>query len=128
MPKQGKLCTSKAGLVIGLSTHHGILQKEITHIYLPHFCHHGSVRTVCDCARTKEKSLRLRAAASRTDVLYFAVFVLFYGGDVNMQNKINLPLSAHFTLGNKKRRKCILGVVLLYTDKFSVYLLCLDCT
>lgn len=79
MPKHGKLHTSTAGLVIGLSTHHGILQGEITPIYLPHFCHHVSVRTVCDCAHTKEKSLRLRMASSRTDVLYFAVFVLFSG-------------------------------------------------
>lgn len=34
MPKHGKLSTSTAGLVIGLSTHHGILQREIMHIYL----------------------------------------------------------------------------------------------
>lgn len=73
MPKHGKLRTSTAGLVIGLSTHHGILQGEITHIYPPHFCHHVSVRTVCDCAHTKETRWRLCMASSRTDVLYFAV-------------------------------------------------------
>lgn len=73
MPRHGKLRTSTAGLVMGLSTHHGILQGEITHIYPPHFCHHVSVRSVCDCAQTKEKRSRLRMATSRTDVLYFAV-------------------------------------------------------
>lgn len=69
MPKHRKLHTSTAGL----------LQGEITHIYPPHFCHHLSVCTVCDCAQTKEKSLQLRVASSRTDVLYFAIFFLFSG-------------------------------------------------
>lgn len=137
MPKHEKLRTSTAGLVMGLSTHHGILQGEITHIYPPHFCHHVSVRSVCDCSQTKEKRSRLRMVTSRTDVLYFAVSLQ---SEVHLNtltctawyltstDQINLPFVCPLYIREENYRKSKLGVLLFHTDKhtFSVYLLFMD--